>query len=73
LENIKTNLTDILKESSQILLEVDHNNLTLNLVSTSGETPISNRKTLRESTGTPEAVYEFFLNTQEQEIALNQE
>jgi hypothetical protein len=73
LENIKTNLGDILEKSDKIMLEADPNNLTLNLVSTNGETPISNRKTLWESTGTPEAVYEFFLNTQEQEIRLEQE
>lgn len=73
LDNIKNNLWDILKQSdNKIMLEVDHNHLKISLLWE--DLPISNRKPLRESDdNAQETIYEFFLNTQEQEIRLWQE
>lgn len=73
LENIRNNLWNILAESdNKIMVEVDHDNLKVSLLWE--KLPISNRKPLREANNdTQETIYEFFLNTQEQEIRLGKE
>lgn len=73
LQNLQKNIGGILQESdNKVLLEVNHDKLQVSLLWE--ELPISSRQSLWESyPPTKESVYEFFLNTQEQEKRLGHE